>query len=129
MITAGEFRRRDVEAALLLTAGQYLRALQIRRLFTRQFRELFESFDAYVTPANGTPAGAPAPGETSLDFYRAFNLNGFPAIAIPAGFSTDPAGLPIGIQIAAAPWEEDTIYAVGSAYQAITDWHTRVPSL
>ena len=64
---------------------------------------------------HGQGAGAPAPGETSLDFYRAFNLNGFPAMTIPAGFSTDPAGLPIGIQIAASPWEEDTIYAVGSA--------------
>jgi aspartyl-tRNA(Asn)/glutamyl-tRNA(Gln) amidotransferase subunit A len=126
---AGEFRRRDVEAAMLLTSGQYLRALQVRTLFTREFRALFENFDAYVTPGNGAPAGVPAPGETSLNFYRAFNLNGFPAITIPAGFSTDPAGLPIGVQIAAAPWEEETIYAVGGAYQAVTDWHMRVPPL
>lgn len=129
VITAGEFRRRDVEAALLLTSGQYLRALQVRTLFTREFKELFEGFDAYVTPANGAPAGVSIPGETSLNFYRAFNLNGFPALAIPAGFSSDPAGLPIGLQIAAAPWEEDTLYAVGAAYQAVTDWHTRAPTL
>jgi aspartyl-tRNA(Asn)/glutamyl-tRNA(Gln) amidotransferase subunit A len=129
VITAGEFRRREVEAALLLTSGQYLKALQVRTLFTRQFRDLFDNFDAYVTPGNGAPAGVAAPGNTSLNFYRAFNLNGFPAMTVPAGFSTDPPGLPIGIQIAAAPWEEETIYAVGAAYQSVTDWHTRAPTL
>jgi aspartyl-tRNA(Asn)/glutamyl-tRNA(Gln) amidotransferase subunit A len=129
VITAGEFRRREVEAAMLLTSGQYLRALQVRALFTREFQALFDTFDAYVTPANGAPAGVFIPGETSLNFYRAFNLNGFPAMTMPAGFSTDPAGLPIGIQVVGAPWTEETLYAVGAAYQAVTDWHTRAPTL
>ena len=49
----------DVKAALLLTSGQYLRALQVRTLFTREFKELFEGLrrgrDAGQRRARGRP--------------------------------------------------------------------------
>jgi aspartyl-tRNA(Asn)/glutamyl-tRNA(Gln) amidotransferase subunit A len=50
-------------------------------------------------------------------------------MAVPAGFSTSPAGLPVGIQIAAKPFEEEIIYRVAHAYEAETDWHQRRPQL
>ena len=64
-----------------------------------------------------------------MNFDPLFNMNGFPAMVVPVGFSTtsDNPGLPLSMQIAAAPFQEETIYAVGQAYQMATDWHTRVP--
>jgi aspartyl-tRNA(Asn)/glutamyl-tRNA(Gln) amidotransferase subunit A len=46
-----------------------------------------------------------------------------PAISIPGGFTED--GLPIGLQIGAAPFAEGTILRASYAYQQATDWHTR----
>jgi amidase len=39
-----------------------------------------------------------------------FNLLGTPAIVVPVGQSTE--GLPIGVQIAARPWEEELVLSV-----------------
>ena len=58
-----------------------------------------------------------------------FNCSGYPAMAVPAGFSISPVGLPVGLQIAAKPFEEEIIYRVAHAYEAETDWHTRRPNL
>ena len=58
-----------------------------------------------------------------------FNCSGYPAMAVPAGFSTSPAGLPVGLQIAAKPFEEEIIYRVAYAYETETDWHKRHPQL
>lgn len=39
-----------------------------------------------------------------------FNLLGFPAVVVPMGFSEE--GMPIGVQIAGRPWEEELVLAV-----------------
>ncbi len=121
--------RRDVEAGSLLTAAQYEQAQKVRARFTRELRVLFDTFDAWVMPGNAAPAGVEAPGSTGFDLDRMFNLTGFPSLAVPMGFSADPPGLPLGLQIAAAPFQEETIYALAQAYQMATDWHTRAPQL
>ena len=56
-----------------------------------------------------------------------FNIVGNPALAIPAGLSTD--GLPVGIQIASRPLNEVTCLRVGYAFQRATDHHRLVPVL
>jgi aspartyl-tRNA(Asn)/glutamyl-tRNA(Gln) amidotransferase subunit A len=55
------------------------------------------------------------------------NLAGLPAISVPCGFS--PQGLPIGLQIIAPPFGEETIFQVAAAFEAATDFHTRKPAL
>jgi aspartyl-tRNA(Asn)/glutamyl-tRNA(Gln) amidotransferase subunit A len=119
--------RRDVEAGSLLTAQQYEQAQRVRRVFIEDCRQLFETIDVLATPGRPAPPGINLSEATNFD--PAFNVNGFPQMAVPAGFSTDPAGLPLAIQLAAAPFQEETLYAVGQAYQQVTDWHTRVPTL
>ena len=42
-----------------------------------------------------------------------FNLLGFPAVAVPCGYSEE--GLPIGVQIVGRPWEEEAVLAVAAA--------------
>ncbi len=44
-----------------------------------------------------------------------FNLLGFPAAVVPVGQS--PEGLPIGVQIAGRPWEEEVILEVAAAIE------------
>jgi Asp-tRNA(Asn)/Glu-tRNA(Gln) amidotransferase A subunit family amidase len=44
-----------------------------------------------------------------------FNLLGFPAVVVPMGFSEQ--GLPIGVQIAGRPWEEELVLAIAAALE------------
>jgi aspartyl-tRNA(Asn)/glutamyl-tRNA(Gln) amidotransferase subunit A len=55
------------------------------------------------------------------------NLAGLPGISIPCGFTSN--ALPIGLQILAAPFEEEKLLKVASMYERCTDWHTRRPAL
>jgi len=55
------------------------------------------------------------------------NLAGLPAISVPCGFTRQ--ALPIGLQIIAPPFREETLLQVASAFEAATDFHTRKPSL
>jgi Asp-tRNA(Asn)/Glu-tRNA(Gln) amidotransferase A subunit family amidase len=41
-----------------------------------------------------------------------FNLLGFPAVAVPMGYSE--AGLPIGVQVVGRPWEEELVLSVAA---------------
>jgi len=118
--------RRDVEAGALLTAGQYLRAQKMRKIFVRQMLSLFEGFDVLITPET-VPAGEPS--RARLNPHPPFNDTGFPGLAVPAGFSADPPGLPLSIQIVGKPFDEETVYAVGYAYESATEWHERHPQL
>lgn len=73
--------------------------------------------------ANGRPRTQPDPEENT----RAFNAYGVPVITIPCGFSKD--GMPIGLQIAGAPWAEMNVFALAHAYEQATEWHKRRPPL
>ena len=94
----------------------------------KEMHELFRSFDVLITPGRPAPAGERAPG-LGQDFAKMFNCSGFPALALPAGFSTSPPGLPVGLQIAARPFEEEMIYRVAFAYESENHWHERRPNL
>jgi aspartyl-tRNA(Asn)/glutamyl-tRNA(Gln) amidotransferase subunit A len=118
--------RRDVEAGALLTAGQYLRAQKMRKIFVRQMLGVFDGIDVMVTPET-TPAGERSRGK--LNPHSPFNDSGFPGLALPAGFSTDPPGLPLAIQIVGKPFAEETVYAAGHAYESATTWHEKRPPL
>jgi amidase len=72
-------------------------------------------FDVLLSPVSFSPA---VPHGTSVDnhvfpgfsYTMAHNLTGCPAAVVRCGTSHD--GLPIGVQIAAAPWREDIALAV-----------------
>ena len=63
----------------------------------------------------------------SWRFTYPYNLTGLPAISIPCGF--DREGLPIGLQIAAKPFDEMTLLHAAHVYERTHDWVDRVPVL
>jgi amidase len=88
-------------------------------------RAMFQAVDVLVCPVVAGPAprhGEP-PGGLPLERYgefRAFDyvhlfaLAGLPALSVPAGRED---GLPIGVQLAAAPFREDVVVAAAQAIE------------
>ena len=59
-------------------------------------------------------------------FTLSCNLAGLPGLSMNCGF--DESGMPIGLQLLAAPMQEETLLRFAAEYQRHTDWHTRRPS-
>ena len=108
----------------------YIETLKRIRECRRDIKKVFEQVDVLVLPTMREPA--PLISETVNETHRrppsntaAFNHFGTPALSLPCGFSKD--GLPIGLQIAAAPYHEPVVLQLAYAYQEATDWHRRNP--
>ena len=107
----------------LVPAADYINAQRVRKMLLSEFHALFRRIDCLFTPT--TPITAPRVGQTEITldgatydtrmlttrFVRGFNVLGFPALSIPCGNSFD--GLPIGLQMAARPFEENLLLTLG----------------
>jgi aspartyl-tRNA(Asn)/glutamyl-tRNA(Gln) amidotransferase subunit A len=132
-----EAKRRILLGTFALSHGYYeayyLRALKVRTLIKNDFDQVFKDCDCIVTPTAPTPAfkigeKAEDPLEMYLsDIYTiSANLSGIPAISIPCGFVDS---LPVGLQILAKPFGEETVFQVANAYESSTQWHKMKPGL
>ena len=131
--------RLRLQAGLFISAADYLRAQQARSLFDRETRELLKEVDLLAGPTEPVTApkllaGTVIAGEQEIgtvgaltQYTRPFNINGFPAISVPCGFSN--SGLPIGLQLAGRPFDETTVLKAAYAYERATDWHKRRPDI
>ena len=119
--------RTTVEAGSLLTAAQYLKAQRFRRVFIQECLAMYSGFGFFLSPTMPAPAGETA--NSRITFRAEYDLNGFPAISVPCGFSTSPPGLPIGLQISALPFRDAEVLALAHAYESATDWHRRRPAV
>jgi aspartyl-tRNA(Asn)/glutamyl-tRNA(Gln) amidotransferase subunit A len=131
-----------LKAALEIPARDYLKAQRLRRLVQEEFARVFSEVDVLVAPGQPGPANkvsepldgpspSPAPGAPPLPtgfqgIVQAGNLAGLPALVIPCGFA---GKLPLGLQLVGAPFSENTLLAVGRAFQEHTDWHRRRPPM
>ncbi|MFC2075221.1 Asp-tRNA(Asn)/Glu-tRNA(Gln) amidotransferase subunit GatA [Bdellovibrionota bacterium] len=133
-----EVKRRIMLGTFALCSGYYdayfKKAAQVRTLITEDFKRAFEQVDVIVTPTTPTPAfklGEKVEDPLQMylsDIYTiSVNLAGLPAMSLPCGFVDDH--LPIGMQLIAGQMQEEKIFAIGSAYQSVTDFHRRVPPL
>ena len=131
-----EAKRRIILGTFVLSHGYYdayyLRALKVRTLIKQDFDKIFRDFDCIVTPTSPTPAfkigeKIKNPLEMYLsDIYTiSANLAGIPAISVPCGFTKK--GLPVGLQILAKPFAEETLFRVAYAYEQNTAWHKMKP--
>ncbi len=132
-----EVKRRIMIGTYALSAGYYdawyLKAQKVRTMIRQEFDQAFEKYDALITPTSPTvPFKIGEKVEDPLQMYLSdvftipVNIAGLPAISIPAGFAN---GLPIGLQIIAKPFAEETILKIAHAYQQATDWHKRKPEI
>lgn len=129
--------RLRLEAGLLISAVDYLQAQRARRLFYQQSCDLFKKVDLLAGPTVPITAcnigteevqiGSTLLGVIPLltQHTRPYNLNGFPAITVPCGFSRN--GLPVGFQLAGKPFDEATVLRGAFAYEQATEWHQRRP--
>jgi amidase len=60
-----------------------------------------------------------------MPFTPAFNLVGFPAASVPAGTTAD--GLPVGVQLAAAPGGEALLLSLARQLETLRPWPRHAP--
>ena len=107
----------------------YLRAQKVRSLILRDFTEAYRSVDALLTPT--APSAAFAQGENMDDPIKMYlndiftvpaSMAGMPGLSIPAGL--DHQGLPLGLQLLGRPFDEETLFALGSAVEQAADFRS-----
>ena len=132
-----EVKRRIMIGTYVLSAGYYdayyVKAQQVRALIKRDFDEAWAKVDAILTPA--TPSAAFAANDKQDDpvamylndvFTVTANLAGLPGLAVPAGL--DARGLPLGLQVIGKPFDEETVFAVGTAIEQAANF-TALPGV
>jgi aspartyl-tRNA(Asn)/glutamyl-tRNA(Gln) amidotransferase subunit A len=122
--------------------GYYQQALRIRTLIRQDFEAVFDANGEYrldallsaTTPTTAFKIGQ-VYGDSVLMQYAdlltvAANHAGIPAISLPAGF--DSSGLPIGVQLMGADFEESRLLKIGRAFEMSTAsaaWRDRKPAI
>ena len=104
--------RAVVETGALVPAAAYLRAQQVRRAIRDAVLPLLQRVDCLLVPsaAGPAPAGLDSTGDPS--FNAPWSLLGLPAISLFAGLDAD--GLPLAVQLVAAPWHEARLLAAAA---------------
>lgn len=121
-----EVKRRIMLGTYALSSGYYdayyLKAQKVRTLVKEDFDSAFEKVDVIVTPTSPTPAfkigekmDEPLQMYLSDIFTISTNLSGIPGISIPCGFTEDK--LPVGLQIMANAFDEETLIRVAYTYE------------
>ena len=133
-----EVKRRIMLGTYALSSGYYdayyLKGQKSRTLIKSDFDHAFETVDVIVTPTSPTPAFKV--GERTADPLQMYlsdvlttpsSLAGLPGISVPCGLTED--GLPIGLQMLAAPFEEGKILNAAYTFEQHTNHHMQKPAL
>ena len=130
-----DFATRDrFLAGAMIPASWYIDAQRFRAWFRARMHAVFAGVDVIVaaaTPVPATPIGATAfdlhgkamPPRTHLGLLtHAFAFAGLPVATVPI----DGPGLPLGVQLVAAPWREDVALRAARALEIAGVSHARV---
>ena len=130
--------RNRLENGLAYSAIEYLEALRWRAPALAAHLDALGDIDVVVAPASRlvaptieeTDVGAGPDAEAAIQavtrFMRPVNYLGLPTLVVPAGQSRQ--GLPIGLQLIGRPFGDETLIALGAAFQNATDHHRRMPA-
>jgi aspartyl-tRNA(Asn)/glutamyl-tRNA(Gln) amidotransferase subunit A len=131
--------RGRIQAALGMSAIDYIRAQRARQSFSARMAEATEGVDVLVTPsipvlAHTIAECTPGPGEVLAEksheiplFTSIFDVTGEPSLSVLCGF--DSSAMPIGLMISGHAFDEATVLRIGHAYEELASWHSRRPSL
>lgn len=121
-----EVKRRIMLGTFCLSSGYYdayyIKASQIRRMIREQYLQAFLHCDVILSPVSTSPAfeeGARIEDPLAMYLNDVFtvstNLAGLPGMSVPFGLSSE--GLPIGVQLQAAHFQEQKMLNAGFALQ------------
>ncbi len=116
----GAMSREKLAAGALVSAADFVTAQQARRELSARYREATRGLDAVVALSSfHLPCRIDDRAQLAATYDRqaraVFNVTGDPAIAVPVGFS--PQGLPLGVQLAAAPYRERELLRIAHALE------------
>jgi aspartyl-tRNA(Asn)/glutamyl-tRNA(Gln) amidotransferase subunit A len=131
-----EVKRRIMLGTYALSAGYYeayyLRAQKVRTLLRQDYDRAFERCDVVVSPTTPTPAFRLGDKtDDPLAMYMADiytlppSLAGLPALSTPCGLSS--AGLPLGVQLTAPPFQEGRLFRAARAVEEGFGSHEKRP--
>ena len=116
----------DLISRGLATDGiSYSRALERRVQFTSAMHQLAQKVDVLLTPSTPTPALADLTNTGDPKFQGPWTSCGIPTISIPSGLAQ--SGMPLGIQLAAAPFAEARLLAAARWCESVLDVHLSPP--
>ncbi len=123
-----EAKRRIILGTYVLSAGYsdqyYTRALALREKMKTELNQVFEQYDAIITPTS--PVLPFKIGEKSNDPLAMYladiytvgaNIAGIPGISVPAGMSND--NLPVGIQFLAKKTDDEKLLDIAKKFESI----------
>src|SRR5262249_13080888 len=117
-----------------ITAAAYIQGRREVDRLRRAVAGVFSSVDLLITPTTPVPPIAiegsnsdigASGASASLRNTSPFDIYGLPTISVPCGFTK--SGLPIGLQISGANFDESRVLALANAYEQGTEWHKRRP--
>jgi len=114
-----------------LTLDRLLETLFGRDVLRARFLQQMDRYPILLCPVSATPAfrhgerswtveGRTVEYLNSFSYSQWFNLLGNPAAVVPVGRSAD--GLPIGVQIAGRPWDEERVLAIAACVERDDGW-------
>lgn len=113
-----EVQRRIMLGNFVLSSGYYdayyVKAQKVRALIQEEYNKIFEEVDLILTPVAPRTAYEFGALSDPLEMYLSdiytisVNLAGLPAISIPV--DTSDSGMPVGLQLIAAPYAEQTLF-------------------
>lgn len=129
-----EVKRRIMIGNFVLSKGYqgqyYEKALDVKKLFAREFRIIFEQVDFILTP---TTSAKPLSFNHFSDPVKLYetdaltipaNLVGLPALSFQAGFD---GNLPIGMQLIGNNFSDAKLLKLVHSFQKETDYHLQQP--
>ncbi|MEA3290367.1 MAG: Asp-tRNA(Asn)/Glu-tRNA(Gln) amidotransferase subunit GatA [Campylobacterota bacterium] len=113
-----EVQKRIMLGSFVLSSGYYdayyIKAQKVRQLIKDEFDAIFEDADLILNPVAPTTAPKFGAFKSSLEMYLSdiytisVNLAGLPAISLPV--DNDNEGMPIGLQLIAKAYDEQTLF-------------------
>jgi len=113
-----EVKRRILLGNFVLSSGYYdayyVKAQKVRHLIKDEYAKIFEEVDLILSPVAPRTAYEVGALEDPLEMYLSdiytisVNLAGLPAIALPV--DTAENGMPVGLQLIANAYEEQTLF-------------------
>jgi aspartyl-tRNA(Asn)/glutamyl-tRNA(Gln) amidotransferase subunit A len=129
-----------IEAAEELAAAaretSFLEGLELEARLTSALTQVLERYDVLVCPTVGTRGlvagddyvghGIEVGGVALQNYFHALLTQPFnvasrcPVLAVPSGFARN--GVPTGIQIVGRPYDDESVFRAGAAYERVRPW-------